>query len=56
MTRGEEIQTAIERRDATTMRRMAEGAQKEETRMFLSLLAGMISQQLKKTTQLKRTA
>ena len=42
MTWGEEVETAIERRDAPTLHRMAEEAQKEETRMLLTLLAGMI--------------
>ena len=56
MTRGEEIHTAIERRDATALRRMAEEARTEETRMLLNLLAEVIDQQPKKTTQLKRTA
>ena len=42
MTWGEELHSAIERRDATTLRRMAEEARKEETRMFLNLLAGMV--------------
>lgn len=41
MTWWKEIQTAIEQRDATVLRKMAEEAQKE-TRMFLNLLAGMI--------------
>ncbi len=56
MTWGEELQTAIERRDAATLHKMAEEARKEETRMFLDLLAGMLDQQPKKSTQLKRTA
>jgi hypothetical protein len=45
MTWGEELHSAIERRDATTLRRMAEEARKKETRIFLALLAGMIDQQ-----------
>jgi len=56
MTWGEELRSAIERRDAPTLRRMAGEARREETRMFLDLLAGMIDRQTKKTTQLKRTA
>jgi len=48
MTRWEEIQTAIEQRDAITLRKMAEEARKEGTRMFLTLLAGMVDQQAKK--------
>ena len=56
MTRGEEILTAIERRDATTLRKMAEEARKQETRIFLNLLAGMIDQQPRKSMQLERTA
>jgi len=55
MTWWKEIQTAIEQRDATVLRKMAEEAQKE-TRMFLNLLAGMIDPQPKKSTQSKRTA
>ena len=56
MTWGEEVHSVIERRDATTLRRMAEEARKQETRMFLNLLAGMMDQRPKKSTQLKRTA
>ena len=41
MTWWKDIQTAIEQRDATVLRKMAEEAQKE-TRMFLNLLAGII--------------
>ncbi len=55
MTWGEELQTAIERRDAATLHKMAEEERKEETRMFLDLLAGMLDQP-KKNTQLKRSA
>jgi hypothetical protein len=56
MTWGEELHSAIERRDATALRKMAVQAQREGTRMFLNLLAGMMNHQPKKTTQLKRTA
>jgi hypothetical protein len=56
MTWGEELHSTIERRDAAALRKMAEEARKEETRMFLNLLAGMINQPPKKTTRLKRTA
>ena len=56
MTWGQKLHSTIERRDASALRRMAEEARKEETRLFLNLLAGMIEQQAKKATQLKRTA
>jgi len=56
MTWGEELYKTIERRDATALRSMADKAQREETRLFLKLLAGMIEQQPKTPTQLKRTA
>lgn len=56
MTWGQKLHSTIERRDATALRRMADEAQKEETRLFLNLLAGMIEQRAKKATQLKRTA
>jgi hypothetical protein len=56
MAWGEKLRSAIELRDATALRRMADEAQKEGTRMFLNLLAGMIDQQPKRTTHLKRTA
>ncbi len=56
MTWGEKLQTAIERRDPATLHKMAEESRKEETRMFLDLLAGMLDQQPKKSTQLKRSA
>ena len=58
MTRGEEIQTAIEQHDAATLRRIAGEARKEETRALLDLLAGMIDGdgRPKRTTQSKRTA
>ncbi len=55
MTWEQKLHSTIERRDATALRRMADEAQKEETRLFLNLLAGMIEQQPKQT-QLKRTA
>jgi hypothetical protein len=35
---------------------MAEEARKEETRILLNLLAGMMDRQRKKSTQLRRTA
>ena len=56
MTWGEKLRSAIELRDATALRRMADEAQKEGTRMFLNLLAGLIEHQPKKTTQLKKPA
>ena len=56
MTWGQRLHSTIERRDATALRRMADEAQKEETRLFLNLLAGMIEQQPKQPTPLKRTA
>ncbi len=56
MTWGQELHSTIERRDATALRRMADESRKEETRLFLNLLAGMIEQQPNQGTQLKRTA
>jgi len=56
MIRWEEIQTAIEQRDATTLRKMAEKARQKGTRMFLNLLTDMIDQQPKKSMQSKGTA
>jgi hypothetical protein len=56
MTWAQKLQSTIERRDATALRRMADEAQKEDTRIVLNLLAGMIEQQPKQTTQLKSTA
>lgn len=56
MTWEQKLHSAIERRDATALRRMADEAQKEETRLFLSLLAGMIEQQPKQGPPLKRIA
>jgi hypothetical protein len=56
MTWGEKLHSAIERRDPTTLRRMAEETPKEETRIFLRLVANLIHQQPKRVTTLKRTA
>jgi len=56
MTRGDGIDSAIERRDATALRRMAEEVLEEETRMLLELLAGIIDRQPKRITPLNRTA
>jgi len=53
---GEDIYEMIERRDSAALRRMAEETRKQETRMFLALLAEMIDQQRKKSMPLKRTA
>jgi len=40
--RAREIHDAIARRDAATLRRMAAGADREEIRMWLTLLARML--------------
>jgi len=40
--RGHEIHEAIARRDAATLRRMAAAADREEGRMWLTLLARML--------------
>jgi len=56
MTWAEKLHDAIERHDVTALRRMADETQKEDTRIFLNLLAGIIQQQTKEATQLKRTA
>ena len=56
MTWEQRLHNTIERRDATALRRMADEAQKKETRLFLNLLAGMIEQHPNKPTQLKKTA
>ncbi len=42
MTRGEEIRTAIQRRDTATLRRMADEAPRQEHREFLALLAELV--------------
>lgn len=42
MTRGEEIRTAIQRRDTATLRRMADEARRQEDRTFLALLADFV--------------
>jgi hypothetical protein len=56
MSWGETLHSAIEGRDATALRQMAEVAGKEGTRMFLNLLIDMIDEQPQSTTQLKNTA
>jgi hypothetical protein len=56
MTWGEDINNAIARRDTTALRGMAEKAQREETQIFLKLLAGMIDRHLKQGVQLKKSA
>jgi flagellar biosynthesis chaperone FliJ len=56
MTWGEELRSAIRQRDATALHKMTEEARKEETQMFLNLLADLIHQQPGNVTQLKRTA
>lgn len=54
MGSGKDLHTAIERRDSATLRKMAQTAQKETTRMFLNLLADFLDQDdLKK---LRKTA
>jgi len=40
--RAQEIQNAVAQRDAATLRRMAETADREESRMWLTLLARMV--------------
>ena len=56
MPGGKDIHTLIQRHDSAALRTMAETAQKQETRMFLALLAEMIDQQRKKSMRWKRTA
>ncbi len=52
MTRGEEIRTAIQRRDTATLRRMADEARRQEDRAFLALLAEFVDQYPGPRTQL----
>jgi hypothetical protein len=56
MTWGEDINNAIARRDTTALRGMAEKTQREETQVFLKLLAGMIDRHLTQGVQLKKSA
>jgi hypothetical protein len=56
MARGKDIHTAIELRDAAALRRMAEQAQRQETQIFLKLLAGMIDRNLTQGVQLTKSA
>ena len=56
MTWAEKLHNAIERSDATALRRMADETQKEDTRLLLNLLAEIIQQQVGKATHLKKTA
>ena len=53
---GEDIYEMIERRDSAALRRMAEETRKQETRMFLALLAEMIDRQREENMQFKMTA
>lgn len=46
-----DIYSAVRRRDGITIRKMALQAQKEETRMFLSLLADLVERDLKKVNR-----
>jgi hypothetical protein len=48
MTSREDLYTAIKRHDKVSIRKIAQGAQKEETRMFLNLLADFVEQDIKK--------
>jgi len=52
----EDVHAMIERGDSAALRRMARTARKQEAQTFFALLAEMIDQQQKKSTQLKRTA
>jgi superfamily II RNA helicase len=45
MNRADKIRSAIRRRDAVTLRKLATEAQKPEERMLFSLLANMVSRQ-----------
>ena len=56
MNWGDSVYRAIEQRDAAALCRMAEEADREETRMFLNLLADLVGRQSKKSTSLKKTA
>jgi hypothetical protein len=56
MKRGDKIRLAIRRRDAATLRKMATEAQKPQERMFLSLLAEMVSRQPDLKTHKKNSA
>ena len=53
MGSGENIHRAIKRRDSMALRKMAEQARQETTRLFLHLLADLIERDLKR---LKKTA
>jgi hypothetical protein len=48
MSRREEFHSALERGDAKALRRMAEEAPKEQTRMLLKLLAEVVDQHPKR--------
>jgi hypothetical protein len=59
MSSRKDITTAIKRRDSISIRKMAQRAQKEETRMFLNLLADIVERDLramKKSLSQKRAA
>jgi hypothetical protein len=53
MTSRNDIDHAIRNRDGITLRKLAERAQKQETRMFLNLLADFVERDLKES---KKTA
>ena len=56
MTWGEKLQTAIEQRNPTVLRRMAEEARREETQIFLRLVADLMRQKPNRRTPLRKTA
>ena len=56
MTWGERIYNAIELRDATVLRVMADEAQREEARLLLKLLADMIDRDPNESLQFKSSA
>lgn len=51
---GDDIHTAVARRDSTAIRRLAERARRKEVEMFLCLVAEMVERELQDTLQLKK--
>jgi hypothetical protein len=54
MSWGDDINSAIARRDTTALRRNAERARRKEGAMFLSLVAELVELELRNTTQLNK--
>ena len=56
MTWAERVHSAIEQRDAATLRRMTQNAARDEPRIFLKLLTELIDHQMMKGAALQRIA